>query len=93
MTHTSALDDRLDVCADRKSFSSADAGRVLNSIRDFALIGEDFTTENEMLTPSLKLKRRAVLAKWGGLLEELYAKKRERSVDASAKKKAEASAE
>ena len=41
MTHTSALDDRFDVRADRKSFSSADAGRVLNSIRDFALITLD----------------------------------------------------
>ena len=41
MTHTSALDDRFDVRADRKSFSRADAGRVLNSIRDFALITLD----------------------------------------------------
>jgi long-chain acyl-CoA synthetase len=66
-------------------------------IRDFALIHEDFTTENEMLTPSLKVKRRAVLAKWGSLLDGLYSKKKEKA-DAPApekteKKKAEASAE
>jgi long-chain acyl-CoA synthetase len=60
-------------------------------VRDFALIREDFTTENDMLTPSLKVKRRAVLAKWGSLLDELYTKKRERSGETS--KSREASAE
>lgn len=51
-----------------------------------------------MLTPSMKVKRRAVLAKWGSLLDALYAKKKEKA-DAPApekaekKKKAEASAE
>ncbi len=46
------------------------------SIQDFALVGEDFTTENGMLTPSLKLKRRRVLEVYGTLLDGLYAKKK-----------------
>lgn len=44
-------------------------------IEKFALIVEDFTTANGMLTPSLKLKRRAVIAGYGDLIESLYAKR------------------
>ncbi len=46
-------------------------------MQDFALIDKDFTTENGMLTPSLKLKRRAVLEKYGPTIDELYKKKNE----------------
>jgi len=45
------------------------------SVREFSLIDQDFTTDNGMLTPSLKLKRRKVLEVHGPLLEALYAKK------------------
>jgi long-chain acyl-CoA synthetase len=45
------------------------------SVNSFALIADDFTTENGMLTPSLKLKRRKVLEVHGPLLDSLYAKK------------------
>jgi long-chain acyl-CoA synthetase len=38
----------------------------------FLLISEDFTTANDMLTASLKLKRRSVLARYGDAVEELY---------------------
>jgi long-chain acyl-CoA synthetase len=41
-------------------------------VRDFALVAEDFTTDNGMLTPTLKLKRRVVLARYGEMLERLY---------------------
>jgi long-chain acyl-CoA synthetase len=47
------------------------------SVQNFAVIPEDFTTQNGMLTPSLKLKRRAVLQTHGPLLEGLYARKRD----------------
>jgi long-chain acyl-CoA synthetase len=40
----------------------------------FVLITEDFTQENDMLTPSMKLKRRNVLAKYEAELEALYSK-------------------
>ncbi|MCI0670111.1 MAG: long-chain fatty acid--CoA ligase [Myxococcaceae bacterium] len=36
------------------------------------LVSEDFTTANGMLTQSLKLKRRAVLARYGDAVEQLY---------------------
>jgi long-chain acyl-CoA synthetase len=53
------------------------------SVTGFALIAEDFTTENGMLTPSLKLKRRKVLEVYGSLLDGLYAKKPARAVSAA----------
>ena len=40
--------------------------------REFALLREDFTIQNGLLTPTLKLKRQEVLARYGGLIEELY---------------------
>ncbi len=43
-------------------------------IKQFALIEEEFTTDNGMLTPSLKLKRRKVVDKYGDLMEELWSK-------------------
>ncbi|MFV1971067.1 MAG: long-chain fatty acid--CoA ligase [Acidimicrobiia bacterium] len=41
-------------------------------VRDFVLNGEEFTPENGMLTPSLKIKRRAVMAKFGDEIDALY---------------------
>lgn len=39
----------------------------------FVLTTEDFTTDNGMLTPSMKVRRQNVLAKYGAALESLYA--------------------
>jgi long-chain acyl-CoA synthetase len=52
-------------------------------VKDFAIIGEDFTTDNGMLTPSLKVKRRKVMEKYGKIVEGLYAKKREKREQAA----------
>lgn len=41
-------------------------------VRDFVLEDEEFTPENGMLTPSLKIKRRAVMSKLGDDLDALY---------------------
>jgi long-chain acyl-CoA synthetase len=38
----------------------------------FVIAAEDFTVENGMLTPTLKLKRRKVLERYGADLERLY---------------------
>jgi long-chain acyl-CoA synthetase len=46
--------------------------RQFDKVKKFVIIGEDFTTQNDMLTPSLKLKRRNVLKKWEPELEKLY---------------------
>ena len=42
-------------------------------IKKFKLIPEEFTTDNDMLTPTMKLKRRNVIKAYQGLLDELYA--------------------
>lgn len=42
-------------------------------IRDFVLDSDPFTPQNELLTPTLKLKRRNVLAKYKAKLQALYA--------------------
>jgi long-chain acyl-CoA synthetase len=41
-------------------------------VRKFELLGEEFTTANDMLTPSLKLKRRNVLKVYEKQLADLY---------------------
>jgi long-chain acyl-CoA synthetase len=41
-------------------------------VKKIACISEDFTTQNGLLTPSLKLKRRLAWQKYGTLLDALY---------------------
>ena len=41
-------------------------------VRNFVLEDEEFTPENGMLTPSLKIKRRAIMAKLGDEINDLY---------------------
>jgi long-chain acyl-CoA synthetase len=53
------------------------------AVKEFAVIGEDFTTDNGMLTPSLKVKRRKVMEKYGKVVDGLYAKKRDKSQQAA----------
>ena len=64
---------------DRRSTSF----KGFESVEAFAVISQDFTTENGMLTPSLKLKRRAVVEAHGPLLAGLYLKKRQRAQGAA----------
>jgi long-chain acyl-CoA synthetase len=54
----------------------ASSFKGFEAIQEFAVIGQDFTTENGMLTPSLKLKRRKVLETYGSVIDQLYAKRR-----------------
>jgi len=42
-------------------------------IKKVAVIADDFTMQNGMLTPSLKVKRRVVMAKYAPMIEALYA--------------------
>ncbi|GGR73508.1 long-chain-fatty-acid--CoA ligase [Streptomyces aureoverticillatus] len=41
-------------------------------IRAFAVLDEDFTVEDGLLTPSLKVRRRAVTERYAGVVEKLY---------------------
>lgn len=43
-------------------------------VRGFVLTDEEFTPENGLMTPSLKVKRRAVMAKYGDQIEALYSR-------------------
>jgi len=47
--------------------------RAFERPKDFVILGEDFTVENGLLTPTLKLKRREVLARHAARVEALYA--------------------
>jgi long-chain acyl-CoA synthetase len=45
---------------------------LIEKVKKFKLIKEDFTIENGMLTPTLKLKRKKILEKYKQDLEKLY---------------------
>ncbi len=45
---------------------------TIERIRKFVIAGEPFTTENEMMTPSMKIRRHVILKKYGMELEALY---------------------
>ncbi|MBM3298550.1 MAG: long-chain fatty acid--CoA ligase [Deltaproteobacteria bacterium] len=42
------------------------------SIKSFLILPREFSQEQGEITPTLKLKRKAIIAKYGGLLEKLY---------------------
>ncbi|MBN2196291.1 MAG: AMP-binding protein [Polyangiaceae bacterium] len=48
--------------------------RSYERIRNFRLINEDFTAENGLLTPSMKVRRERVVARYAAALDALYAK-------------------
>jgi len=45
---------------------------IIEKIKKFKLIKEEFTIENGMMTPTLKLKRKKILARYKEDLEKLY---------------------
>jgi long-chain acyl-CoA synthetase len=42
-------------------------------IKQFRLVSEEFTPENELLTPTMKKKRRKILDRWADEVDDLYA--------------------
>jgi long-chain acyl-CoA synthetase len=52
--------------------------------RRFAVLDEDFSAEKDLLTPTLKIKRRNVVALYRGLIETLYAEPAPRAVEEAA---------
>jgi long-chain acyl-CoA synthetase len=40
--------------------------------RRIAVVGEEWLPDSDVLTPTMKLKRRGVLARYGDLVESLY---------------------
>jgi long-chain acyl-CoA synthetase len=47
---------------------------VIERIRRFIIADEPFTTDNEMLTPSLKIRRHVIKKVYGEKLDALYGK-------------------
>ena len=45
---------------------------LVEKVKKFKLINEEFTIENGMLTPTLKLKRKKILENYKDVLEKLY---------------------
>ena len=45
---------------------------VIEQVRKFILIDHEFTIENSMMTPSMKVRRFKVKDKYGKKLEDLY---------------------
>ena len=45
---------------------------VIEKVRKFIIIDNEFTIENEMMTPTMKVRRFVVKEKYGKQLEELY---------------------
>ena len=45
---------------------------LIEKVKKFVLITEEFTIENGMLTPTLKLKRKEIIKKYKQQLENLY---------------------
>ena len=41
-------------------------------VKKFIIADEEFTTANDMLTPTLKVKRRNVIKRYGADLDKLY---------------------
>jgi len=46
---------------------------VIERVRRFTLTAEPFSIENGMMTPTLKIRRHAIIARHGAALEALYA--------------------
>ena len=53
-------------------------------VKKVALVPEDFTTDNDLLTPSLKLKRRVAMKRFGEKIEALYAEDAKKGAGAAA---------
>ena len=45
---------------------------VIERVRRFIIINEPFTIENEMMTPSMKIRRHVIKERYGEALEALY---------------------
>ncbi|SNU00507.1 long-chain acyl-CoA synthetase [Ruaniaceae bacterium KH17] len=68
-------DERVLAAIDRAVTRTNEAVSRAESIRKFTVLGEDFTEQNGLLTPSLKVKRGATEARYADTIAELYGEK------------------
>ena len=58
----------------QKAVDDANAGLAsFETIKHFSILDEDFTIENGLLTPTMKMKRKAITARHRDAIEALYA--------------------
>ena len=77
-------DDEEAICADERvrEYVQREVDRVNENfeshetIKKFRLVGEEFTEENELLTPTMKKKRRTISDRYEALIDEMYAEGR-----------------
>ncbi len=67
----SAFQDRVGEAVERMNRKAS----VLERIRRFIVASEPFTIENEMMTPTMKIRRHKIKAAYGDRLEALYERK------------------
>lgn len=65
-------DERVLAAIDRAVHRANESVSRAESIRKFTVLGEDFTEENGLLTPSMKVKRGATEARFAKEIKELY---------------------
>jgi len=65
-------DDRVQALMRQEIDKYSGEFKQFEKIKRFAVIDEEFTVENGMLTPKMSVKRRKVIEKWGDTLEGLY---------------------
>ncbi len=73
-TETAALlaDDRTRALFRKEIDQQSRELKGYEAIRDFALSAEELSTQNDMMTPTLKLKRRNILKRYQERLSQLY---------------------
>jgi long-chain acyl-CoA synthetase len=78
--HNIATDDLPAVYRDPRFRAYLDAGLAkanaqlasYETVKYYEVLPEDFTVENDMLTPTLKIRRRQIYARYRDLYERLY---------------------
>jgi long-chain acyl-CoA synthetase len=72
-----STDPRVRAALDRAVERTNTAVSRAESIRKYAVLPTDFTIDNDLLTPSLKVKRAKVIAAFADEIEALYADTRQ----------------
>ena len=67
-----STDERVLAAIDRAVTRANEAVSRAESIRKFAVLTEEFTEANGLLTPSLKIKRGPAAERFAGQIAELY---------------------
>ncbi len=60
--------DRIETAVERVN----ERFETYQQIKQFRLVPEEFTPENDLLTPTMKLKRRKILDRWADQVDDLY---------------------